>query len=58
MLLIIFSFYHGQLGLQVIIEDYVRNEVYKITSIIMIKLIALVMALSSIFSVMRLTFGG
>src|SRR5512147_1791179 len=36
-LLIIATFHHAQLGVQVVIEDYVHNEAAKIASIILVK---------------------
>lgn len=56
-LLVIFGFHHGQLGLQVIVEDYVRNEGYKLGCIIMIKFLTIVMISCSLFSILRITFG-
>jgi len=56
-LLIIAIYHHGQLGLQVVIEDYVHNEGVKTASIIVVKLAAVLLAASSLFAIMRLTFG-
>lgn len=56
-LLIIAIYHHGQLGLQVVIEDYVHNEAVKTTTIILIKLGAFLLAASTVFAVLRLTFG-
>ncbi len=57
-LLTVAMFHHAQLGLQVVIEDYVHNETVKVTSIIVIKFLALLLGASCIFAVLRLTFGG
>jgi succinate dehydrogenase / fumarate reductase, membrane anchor subunit len=51
-------FYHGALGLQVVIEDYAPNEGSKIAAIVVVKLAALVLAVAGIFSVLKLAFGG
>jgi len=57
-LLIGATFWHAQLGVQVVIEDYVHNEAIKLTALIAVKFAAIVLAVASIFAVLRLAFGG
>lgn len=53
-LFIIIGFYHGILGLQVVIEDYVHCEKLKWASLIIIKFICLLFAAAAIISIIRL----
>jgi len=52
------SFYHGQLGLQVVIEDYITAEWQKLTAIILVKFAAVALGLTGIVAVLRVGLGG
>ncbi|MCZ6589098.1 MAG: succinate dehydrogenase, hydrophobic membrane anchor protein, partial [Alphaproteobacteria bacterium] len=57
-LLIVATFHHAQLGLQVVIEDYVHTKPVEIALLLAIKGAAIVLALAAIFSVLSIAFGG
>ena len=56
-LLAIAVYHHGQLALQVIIEDYIHHEVAHFTALISVKLGAFFFAVYTIFAVVKLTLG-
>lgn len=55
--LIAATFYHGQLGLQVVLEDYVHAEGLKLVSIVLTKLVSLLLAVACLFAVLKIAFG-
>jgi succinate dehydrogenase / fumarate reductase membrane anchor subunit len=57
-LLIIAVFHHAQLGVQVVIEDYVHDAVLKPVGIIATKLLAVALATYGIVSVLFVAIGG
>ena len=58
LILLAFTIYHhGQLGLQVIIEDYIHNEAVHFTALIVVKLGSFFLAVYTIFSIVRLALG-
>ena len=57
-LLLIATFYHNALGLQVVIEDYVENEALRFGLIIIMKLVSVVLTVLGIFAVLKLSFAG
>jgi succinate dehydrogenase / fumarate reductase membrane anchor subunit len=58
LLVVIATFYHGALGLQVVLEDYVEHEGQRLALVIVVRLAAILLAVLGIFAVLKLSFGG
>jgi len=58
LLLIGATFYHMQLGLQVVIEDYVQSEGAKVVLLMAQKLASFALAVAAGFAVLKIAFGG
>ena len=56
-LLSIATFYHAQLGLKVVIEDYIHNRWLKISGIALVKFAAIALAVTTIFSIVKIALG-
>jgi len=56
-LLIVAAFYHGALGFQVIIEDYIHHEGAKLTALIAVNGLSLLLGLAGVLSVLMVLFG-
>ena len=52
--MLIATFHHAQLGMRVIIEDYVDNDFYKVTLVTFTKFIAFLAAVATVVAVIRI----
>jgi len=56
-LLVIATFVHMALGVQVVIEDYVHHEAAKVVSLLVLRLACWALGAAALFAVLRVAFG-
>ena len=56
--LLLAGFRHAQLGLRVVVEDYVHNEGVKVASILAVNAVFALLAIASILSIVKLVLRG
>ncbi len=54
---LIAMFWHGQLGMQVVIEDYVHTPWLAVACKLIVRFVCVLAALASVFAVLRLALG-
>lgn len=58
MMIIVVSFHHAQMGMQVIFEDYIPTHDIRIAAILSVKFLSYFLMAVGIFSILKIALGG
>jgi succinate dehydrogenase / fumarate reductase, membrane anchor subunit len=56
--LVLVASYHSQLGVQVVVEDYVHNTGTKTLTLVILTFVHALLAIAGVFAVLKVAFGG
>jgi len=57
LILVVTLFYHAQLGIQVVIEDYIHSEWQKIACLVLVRFIVMLAGLASVLAILKIFLG-